>query len=84
MNSYVTLRGIPEDPHRYVLGPRTALGWVLDQYRVRTDQASGITLDPNEAFAADPHGIVDLIGRVVRVSVETVHLIDELAKHSLP
>jgi len=83
VNSYVTLQGIPEDTHRYVLGPRTALGWVLDQYRVRTEKASGITLDPNDAFSDNPHGIVELIGKVVRVSVETCRLVDALAAHPL-
>ena len=44
----VTITGIPRDAHRYMLGSRTALGWILDRYQVRTDNASGIVNDPND------------------------------------
>ncbi len=49
----------------YRLGNRSALEWVIDQYRVKTDARSGITSDPNRAD--DERYIVDLVGRVVAV-----------------
>jgi predicted helicase len=52
------------------------LEWVIDQYRVSTDKRSGITSDPNRDD--DPEYIIRLIGRVVRVSVETVKLVQSL------
>ena len=77
-NDTLTLRGIPAEAFRYRLGTRSALEWVVDQYRVKTDKRSGIVSDPN-AWSDDEQYIVDLVGRVVRVSVETVALVDGLA-----
>jgi predicted helicase len=49
---------------------------VLDQYQVSTDKRNGLTSDPNRKD--DPEYIVRLIERVVRVSVETIRIIDGL------
>ena len=56
----------------YRLGNRSALDWIIDQYRVKTDKRSGIVNDPNRA--ADPQYIVRLIGKVMSVSLETVEI----------
>lgn len=77
-NDWLTLEGIPAEVYRYRLGNRSALEWVIDQYHVSTDSRSGITSDPNRAD--DPQYIVRLIGQVVTVSVETVRLVDALAR----
>jgi len=69
----LTLAGIPPEVFGYRLGDRSALEWVIDQYRVTEDARSGIRSDPNRAD--DPEYIVRLVGQVVRVSVETVKLI---------
>ncbi len=78
-NHLVTVTGIPADAHRYMLGPRSALAWILDRYQVRTDKASGIVNDPNDWCDEhdDPAYIVDLIKRVTAVSIETVRIVDE-------
>jgi predicted helicase len=60
----------------YRPGNRSALDWVIDQYRVHTDKRSGITSDPNRAD--DEQYIVRLVGQVVRVSVETVQIVKGL------
>ena len=41
-NDFLTLRGIPAAAFDYRLGNRSALEWVIDQYRVSTDARSGI------------------------------------------
>lgn len=38
-NSHITLRGIPDNAHRYMLGSRSALEWILDRYQIKTDKA---------------------------------------------
>ncbi len=68
-----TLSGIPPEVFAYRLGNRSALEWVIDQYRVTEDARSGIHSDPNRAD--DPEYIVRLVGQVVRVSVETVKVV---------
>ncbi len=46
----------------------------MERYAVRVDKASGIKNDPND-WSDDPRYIVDLLRRVVRVSVETVRIV---------
>jgi predicted helicase len=79
-NSRITVSGIPADAHEYVLGSRSAVAWVMDRYQVKTDKASGIVNDPNDwsREVGDPRYILDLLARVVRVSVETVRIVEEL------
>ena len=47
VNDFLTLAGIPPEAFDYRLGNRSALEWVIDQYRVTTDKRSGIVNDPN-------------------------------------
>ena len=77
VNDWLTLSGIPPACFQYRLGNRSALEWVIDQYQVSTDRRSGITSDPNRLD--DEHYIVNLVGKVLTVSLETVRLVDELA-----
>jgi len=77
VNESLTLAGIPAETFDYRLGTRSALDWVVAQYRVTTDELSGITSDPNRDD--DPEYIVRLIGQVIRVSVETVDIVNRLA-----
>ena len=75
-NNFLTIDGIPAQAFEYRLGTRSALEWVIDQYRVKTDKRSGIVNDPNRAD--DPQYIVKLIGKVITVSLETVDIIENL------
>jgi predicted helicase len=53
----------------YQLGNRSALEWVIDQYRVARDEHAEIVSDPNRLD--DEQYIVRLVGQVVTVSLET-------------
>ena len=59
-NDFLTLDGIPAEVYDYRLGNRSALEWMVDQYRVKVDKRSGIKNDPNQE--GEPRYIVDLIG----------------------
>ena len=75
-NDFLTLDGIPAEVFDYRLGNRSALEWVVDQYRVKTDKRSGIVNDPNRSD--QPRYIVDLIARVINVSLKTVEIVARL------
>lgn len=79
-NPRITLSGIPENAYRYVLGPRSAIEWVMDRYQVKTDSASGIVKNPNDwsKEVGDPRYVVDLFARVVTVSLRTMQIVDGL------
>ena len=75
-NDFLTLDGIPAAVYDYKLGNRSALEWVIDQYRVKVDKRSGIVNDPNRE--AEPRYIVDLVARVIYVSLQTVEIVNGL------
>jgi len=81
-NQFLTLSGIPPATYEYRLGNRSALEWVIDQYQLSTDKRSGITNDPNRSD--DPQYILQLIGQVVTVSLETVEIVRGLPTLGLP
>ena len=76
-NDTLTLHGIPERAFAYRLGNRSALEWIVDQYRVKTDKRSGITHDPN-GYSDDREYILKLIERVITVSLRTVDIVEGL------
>jgi predicted helicase len=81
VNDSLTLAKIPLEVFDYRLGNRSALDWVIDQYQISTDKRSGITSDPNNTD--DEEYIVRLVGQVVRVSIETLKIVNALpAEHS--
>ena len=63
-----------------IVGPRSALEWLLDRYKVTSDKASGICNDPNDwgSEIGEPRYIIDLVKRVTTVSVETMLIVKNL------
>ncbi len=78
VNDALTLAGVPEACFAYRLGNRSALEWVIDQYRVKTDSRSGITSDPNRDD--DQEYVIRLVGQVVHVSVQTMAVVEEIGQ----
>jgi predicted helicase len=76
INSSLTLAGIPSQAFDYVLGTRSAIEWVVDQYRLEEDEEGNSVSDPNDP--QDEQYIVQLIQRVTSVSLETLKLIRQL------
>jgi predicted helicase len=60
-----------------MLNGKAALYWIMDRYQIKRDTESGIVNDPNE-YSDDPKYIVNLIKRVVTVSVETMRIVNSL------
>ena len=85
-NEYVTLVGIPEQAQHYTISGRSPLDWVIDRYYVKTDKASGIVNDPNDFLREQgrPDSVVDLIKRLVTVSMRTQELLSTLPPLEIP
>jgi predicted helicase len=75
-NEFLTLGDIPPEVFAYKLGNRSALDWVIDQYRVTRDEQGNIASDPNRMD--DEEYIVRLIGQVITVSLETQKIVNAL------
>lgn len=76
-NAHVTISDIPEEAYEYQVNGKSALEWLIDRYQVTTDKKSGIKNDPND-WSEDPCYILDLVQRVITVSVETVRIVNSL------
>jgi predicted helicase len=79
-NSHLTLKGIPIEAYDYVVNGNSAIDWIIERYQVTRDRDSGIANDPN-AWAREhdqPRYIVDLIKRMVTVSLETIKIVKRL------
>ena len=76
-NDWISLDGIPDEAHEYVVGPRSALAWLIDRYQVTSDKSSGIVNDPNDWAIehGQPRYILDLVKRIVTVSIETMGIV---------
>jgi predicted helicase len=63
-----------------MLGSRSAIEWVLERHQVTIHKASGIKNDPNDwgREHGEPLYILDLLKRIVTVSVETVRIVKSL------
>jgi predicted helicase len=84
-NSAIKISGIPQEAYDYVVNGRSAIEWILDRYQVKVDKDSGIKNDPNDwAKEHDqPRYILDLILRVITVSLETMKIVKHLPKLDL-
>ena len=85
-NDYVTLTGIPAQAQGYSISGRSPLEWIIDRYHVKTDKASGIVNDPNDFLREQgrPDAVVDLIKRLVTVSMRTQELLETLPPLEIP
>ncbi len=80
LDEHTTLTGVPADAWRYQLGSRSALEWVLDQYRERKPRDPTIRERFNTyRFADHKERVIDLLRRVCTVSVKTMAVVDSMA-----
>jgi predicted helicase len=79
-NSRITLTGVPPEAHEYVVNGKPAIEWIIERYQVVPDKDSGIVNDPNDWATEhnDATYILNLVKRIVRVSVETVKIVKAL------
>ena len=83
LDEHTTLAGVPPAAWRYQLGSRSALEWVLDQYKERKPRDPTIRERFNTyRFADHKERVIDLLQRVCAVSVATVGIVGELEARS--
>ena len=80
IDSETVLRGIPEFAWEYKLGNRTAIEWVLDQYKEKKPRDPTIRERFNTyRFADYKEDVIDLLRRVCTVSVRTAEIVGGMA-----
>jgi predicted helicase len=76
LDSETQLTGVPPEAWTYKLGNRSALEWILDQYKEKTPKDPIIREKFNTyRFADHKEKVIDLLKRVTRVSVETTKIV---------
>lgn len=79
-NDRIRVSEIPLEAYQYVVNGKSAIEWIIERYQVSTDSKSGITNDPNDWSREHekPTYILDLLLRVIRVSMETNRIVAKL------
>jgi predicted helicase len=79
-NSDITITKIPLEAYEYVVNGKPAIEWIMERYQYTRDKDSGIVNDPNDWSKEhdQPRYILDLLKRVVRVSLETMKIVKDL------
>lgn len=79
IDELTTLEGLPAEALEYKLGNRSAVEWVLDQYKPYKSADKTIQERFNNYdFAQYKEQVIDLVQKVVYVSVETMKIVKEL------
>ena len=79
LDSETQLMGVPPKAWTYRLGNRSALEWILDQYKEKSPKDPTIREKFNTyRFADHKEKVIDLLKRVTRVSVETVKIVEAM------
>ncbi len=81
LDTQTALAGIPPEAWDYKLGNRSALEWILDQYKEKKPKDPTIREKfDTYRFADYKEKVIDLLMRVTRVSVETQAIVEAMCK----
>ena len=83
LDEQTTLVGVPAEAWEYQLGSRSAMEWVLDQYKERKPRDPTIRERFNTyRFADHKEQVIDLLGRVCAVSAFTTTIVNRSGSKS--
>ena len=81
LDGKTALTGVPPEAWEYRLGSRSALEWVLDQYKERKPRDPTIAEKFNTyRFADHKERVIDLLERVCTVSARTMEIVDSMTR----
>jgi predicted helicase len=79
LDTQTTLLGVPSLAWDYKLGNRSALEWILDQYKEKPPKDPTISMLFNTyRFSDYKEYVIDLLKRVCTVSVQTMEIIHQM------
>ncbi len=82
-NQNITIEDIPFNAYDYIINGKTAIEWVMDRQCIKTDRNSGIINDANDyanETMMNPAYPLELLQRVITVSLETMKIVKKLPK----
>lgn len=80
----ITIINVPSKAYNYVVNGTCSIEWIMERYKVTFNKDSGTKNDPNDwaTEVGNPRYILDLLLRVINVSVQTVDIVIALPKLS--
>ena len=80
LNKNVQVSDIPQEAYKYVVNGKSAIEWLMERYQYVVNPESKLVNDPNAwgKEHGNPDYILDLILRIITVSMKTQQLVDEL------
>ncbi|MDB4075702.1 N-6 DNA methylase [Crocinitomicaceae bacterium] len=79
LDERTTLTGIPPEAFEYQLGIRSAIDWILDQYKVKKIKDETITAMFNDyKYVNYKDEIIELIKKVTTVSIKSLAIMNEM------
>ncbi|MEZ4631357.1 MAG: type ISP restriction/modification enzyme [Deinococcales bacterium] len=79
LDEKTSLKGVPAKAWDYKLGNRSALEWVLDQYKEKKPKDATIAAKfDNYRFADYKEAVIELLKQLCSVSIETVSIIEQM------
>jgi len=79
LDENTSISGIPDLAWKYKFGNRSALHWIIDQYKEKTIEDKTIAEKFNSyKFADYKDTLIDLIKRVTTVSVRTMEIVNQM------
>lgn len=82
-NQNITIEDIPINAYDYIVNGKTAIEWVMDRQCIKTNKDSGIINDANDyanETMENPAYPLELLQRVITVSLETMKIVKKLPK----
>ncbi|GAA9276264.1 hypothetical protein TH0213_08130 [Helicobacter pylori] len=77
-NKNITITKIPKKAFEYVVNGKSAIDWVIECYQKTTDKDSLIENNPND-YAGGKY-VLELLCRVIKLSVKSVDLIEKISE----
>ncbi|GAA8499244.1 DEAD/DEAH box helicase family protein [Helicobacter pylori] len=77
-NNNITITKIPDKAFKYVVNGKSAIDWVIERYQKTMDKESLIENNPND-YAGGKY-ILELLLRVIKLSVKSVDLIEKISE----
>jgi predicted helicase len=79
LDDITTLKGVPKEAWNYKLGNRSAIEWILDQYKEKKPKDPTIAEKFNSyRFADHKEEVIELLKKVTAVSIETMAIINRM------
>jgi len=79
LDEKTTLTGIPPEAFEYQLGIRSAIDWILDQYKVKKIKDETVTAMFNDyKYENYKDEIIELIKKVTTVSMKSLAIMKEM------